>query len=403
MQRATVRELAQGSNFPALRQRFGRTGATACGRPRITAWGSTSPSTATSGLTLSHGGGYPGYGSHVLLLPAHGVASLRSRIAPTPGRPVRSGTRPSRSQKAGYLTDAPEPGRPGLARAYRAVGAVYAAGDVAAARRYFRDEFPAGSRRRPLGARHRTACKRRSATATRRRRSRRGARCRATSNGVARTAASRAASCWPRRDRRGFRPSSLRGRSRESRHRRGRVTACESRAIAQRRRASTLARRAGARLIRRVRIGTTLRIAVDPIPQSRGEPPLRILPAICLLALATASHAEDATSAISQQTPALLETYKDLHAHPELSHHEERTAAHLAKALRAAGYTVTEQRRPVSGRLARLRRGRHPEERPRPDAPDPRRHGRAADRRGDRPAVREPRARQERAAARRSA
>jgi hippurate hydrolase len=41
------------------------------------------------------------------------------------------------------------------------------------------------------------------------------------------------------------------------------------------------------------------------------------------------------------QTP-LIDIYKDIHAHPELSHHEERTSAILAQALRDAGYTVTE-------------------------------------------------------------
>ncbi len=39
---------------------------------------------------------------------------------------------------------------------------------------------------------------------------------------------------------------------------------------------------------------------------------------------------------------SLIDTYKDLHEHPELSHHEERTSGILAKALRDAGYTVTE-------------------------------------------------------------
>ena len=38
----------------------------------------------------------------------------------------------------------------------------------------------------------------------------------------------------------------------------------------------------------------------------------------------------------------LLDTYKDLHEHPELSHHEERTSGILSKALREAGYTVTD-------------------------------------------------------------
>lgn len=53
-------------------------------------------------------------------------------------------------------------------------------------------------------------------------------------------------------------------------------------------------------------------------------------------------HAQDAATYITRQTPALVETYKDLHAHPELSHHEERTSTMLAKGLREAGYTVTE-------------------------------------------------------------
>ena len=41
--------------------------------------------------------------------------------------------------------------------------------------------------------------------------------------------------------------------------------------------------------------------------------------------------------------PDLVEIYKGLHAHPELSHHEERTSALLAGELRKAGYTVTER------------------------------------------------------------
>jgi amidohydrolase len=40
--------------------------------------------------------------------------------------------------------------------------------------------------------------------------------------------------------------------------------------------------------------------------------------------------------------PSLLGIYKDIHSHPELSAHEERTAALVAKELRAAGCEVTE-------------------------------------------------------------
>jgi amidohydrolase len=42
------------------------------------------------------------------------------------------------------------------------------------------------------------------------------------------------------------------------------------------------------------------------------------------------------------ELPSLLGIYKDIHAHPELSGHEERTAGLVAKELRAAGCQVTE-------------------------------------------------------------
>jgi hippurate hydrolase len=42
------------------------------------------------------------------------------------------------------------------------------------------------------------------------------------------------------------------------------------------------------------------------------------------------------------ELPSLLGIYKDLHSHPELSGYEERTAALVAKELRAAGCQVTE-------------------------------------------------------------
>jgi amidohydrolase len=48
-----------------------------------------------------------------------------------------------------------------------------------------------------------------------------------------------------------------------------------------------------------------------------------------------------ATTALAQ-SPDLVTIYKDIHSHPELSHHEERTSGILAEALRAAGYTVTD-------------------------------------------------------------
>jgi amidohydrolase len=45
---------------------------------------------------------------------------------------------------------------------------------------------------------------------------------------------------------------------------------------------------------------------------------------------------------IDHDMASLVATYKELHAAPELSHHEEKTAAFFANQLRAMGYTVTE-------------------------------------------------------------
>jgi len=66
---------------------------------------------------------------------------------------------------------------------------------------------------------------------------------------------------------------------------------------------------------------------------------LLLLPA---LALASASPGDDLRPLADQELPSLVAIYQDLHAHPELSHHEERTSTLLAGELRKAGYTVTE-------------------------------------------------------------
>jgi amidohydrolase len=58
---------------------------------------------------------------------------------------------------------------------------------------------------------------------------------------------------------------------------------------------------------------------------------------------AAGAAAQDVPSFVNSETPALVDTYKDIHAHPELSHFEERTSGILAAALREAGYTVTER------------------------------------------------------------
>ena len=73
VRRSSIRELAQGANFPSLRIRPGSSGPEACREASTYAMGFYAASDCELGLTLSHGGGYPGYGSHVLLLPDYGI------------------------------------------------------------------------------------------------------------------------------------------------------------------------------------------------------------------------------------------------------------------------------------------------------------------------------------------
>lgn len=68
-------------------------------------------------------------------------------------------------------------------------------------------------------------------------------------------------------------------------------------------------------------------------------------PAFFLFALAVAPliRAEQTPQQLADaELPSLLAIYKDLHSHPELSTHEERSAAIVAKELRDAGCEVTE-------------------------------------------------------------
>jgi amidohydrolase len=56
----------------------------------------------------------------------------------------------------------------------------------------------------------------------------------------------------------------------------------------------------------------------------------------------SSSAGADLSASAERQLPALVEAYKHLHRNPELSHHEEKTAAYIAAELRTLGYTVTE-------------------------------------------------------------
>jgi serine-type D-Ala-D-Ala carboxypeptidase/endopeptidase len=133
VKRATVRELVQGSNFPRVRARFSRSGTDSCRQAATYGMGMIVAVDCDLGLTLSHGGGYPGYGSHVLLLPNRGVGifAFANRTYAGPSAPVWDAA--MALQKAGLLpADRSAPVSVDLANAYRAAGAIYASGAVTA-------------------------------------------------------------------------------------------------------------------------------------------------------------------------------------------------------------------------------------------------------------------------------
>src|SRR5579864_6202953 len=71
---------------------------------------------------------------------------------------------------------------------------------------------------------------------------------------------------------------------------------------------------------------------------------MKILGAVAAAALlfAAPAMAQDMPAYVNGQLPGLVDIYKGLHTHPELSHHEEQSSTLVAAELRKAGYTVTE-------------------------------------------------------------
>jgi CubicO group peptidase (beta-lactamase class C family) len=130
VKRASVRELAQGANYPVLRVRPGATGRDACRMAGTYAMGFSAAMDCELGLTLSHGGGYPGYGSHVLVLPDHGVGifALANRTYAGPTAPVWDAA--VAMLRAGDLRGRQTPVSPTLRTAYAGAVRAFVSGSV---------------------------------------------------------------------------------------------------------------------------------------------------------------------------------------------------------------------------------------------------------------------------------
>jgi D-alanyl-D-alanine-carboxypeptidase/D-alanyl-D-alanine-endopeptidase len=133
VRRSSVRELAQGANFPRLVQRYGSTGADACRQALTYGMGMRVSVDCELGLTLHHSGGYPGYGSHVVLLADYGVAifAMANRTYSGPSAAVWDAA--MELLRSGHLKPRTLEVSPVLAAAYTAAGAMFTTGSVTAA------------------------------------------------------------------------------------------------------------------------------------------------------------------------------------------------------------------------------------------------------------------------------
>lgn len=130
VKRSTVREVAQGLNFVSVATRIGSSGATACKQALAYGMGWRVAQDCDLGLTLAHGGGYPGYGSHVMLMPDYGVGifALANRTYAGPSAPAWDSA--VAMQKAGLLRARSVPVSPVVADFYAAAKAAYTVGNL---------------------------------------------------------------------------------------------------------------------------------------------------------------------------------------------------------------------------------------------------------------------------------
>ena len=148
VKRATVRELARPGGFPLGVMRPGDMRANPCRQSRTYAKGFYTVADCDLGLALTHNGGYPGYGSTVLLLPDAGVGifAFASRTYAGPAPSVWNAALALKD--AGALSPRALPVSTALARGYGAAVEAWAKSDIApfapmAAMNFFMDRSPA--------------------------------------------------------------------------------------------------------------------------------------------------------------------------------------------------------------------------------------------------------------------
>lgn len=136
LKRASVREVAVGASLPVLQRRPvpERTDATGCDTAMVYGLGMRSLADCKLGPALTHSGGFPGYGSNVLMLPERGLAVFAfSNVNYGPITPtVRLAARAL--VDSGAFPVLTPPPSPSVMAMRDAAARIYAAGDVNVAR-----------------------------------------------------------------------------------------------------------------------------------------------------------------------------------------------------------------------------------------------------------------------------
>ena len=134
VRRASVRELAQGLNFIGTGERSALSGSETCRFAVAYGMGMRVAQDCDLGLSLAHSGGYPGYGSNLVILPdlGLGVFAFANRTYAAPSRQTLLAA--LELHKAGVVQSRQDPVSPELSAAYALAGEIYRAGSVAPAR-----------------------------------------------------------------------------------------------------------------------------------------------------------------------------------------------------------------------------------------------------------------------------
>ena len=131
--KAMIRDMADGGGVVQARKRPGKEAAT-CRLPAIYAQGLLAGNDCSLGPVLFHGGGFPGYGSHMLLVPDAGIGvfALSNRTYAGPSGPVWDAA--TALVKGGFATPRAIPVSALLHDGYVSATEIWAKGDVGAYR-----------------------------------------------------------------------------------------------------------------------------------------------------------------------------------------------------------------------------------------------------------------------------